>query len=90
MQRRVLYADCASLAKHLLPEDVLRCRYWLVALTQKLILLQTGLDLCNTTVLPTRAVLNFVRRPLSSGTFALNENNTQPYGEFLCGGDDYM
>ena len=63
VQRRVLYADCASLAKHLLPEDVLRCRYWLVALTQKLILLQTGLDLCNTTVLPTRAVLNFVRRP---------------------------
>ena len=68
------------MAKSLLPEEVLRCRFWLVSLLQKLITLRAGVDLCNVTVLPTCSVLNVVRSPVGS-TKGVLESPEVTYGK---------
>ena len=78
-ERRILYGECSTLAQLLLPEEILRCRYWLVSVTQKLMSLLAGVDLCNISVLPTCAVLNIVR-PLPGAQKGTAEGNSVRYG----------
>ena len=78
--RYLIYGECASIARILLPEENLQCRFWLVPLLQKLITLRTGVDLCNITGLPTCSVLNVVRSSTghTRGTY---EDNRIVYGK---------